>query len=166
MKYVQPYPTISRYRTGSYGWAMDQVFAGNDMRRWGWPIEVRPSTLRKGDTYTAIWKIYQNGSGSPCKGFSSGVVGADNDAWGDLGTDSSGYCPKPEDVTATDWQFASEVTPDQIAYLDTHRMTVTPNPYIAEYMARERASDRRLALYLFLIAAGIVAVPILIWFHL
>lgn len=125
------YPAISRYPIGSFGWAMDQVLAGNDMRRACWPIEVyKKGEKRIGDSgyrsedYVAIWHVYicNDNFCSMCKGFSSGVCCADNDQVGDLGIDSYGYYATAEDKAATDWQYVRDVTPEQIAWHDEHRV--------------------------------------------
>lgn len=140
---MPPYIALSPHAKGSYGWSMDQLAAGNEMRREGWPIELR-------DGWTAIWHLYRYENGI-CNGFSSGMVGADNDSWGDLGTDSMGYSPKAEDLSATDWQFVSDVTPEQIARLD-HVWPSTPNAILTEYNAKQRRSFRARVLLLLICA--------------
>jgi hypothetical protein len=134
------YPAISQFQVGSYQWAMDQVRAGNDMRRVPWPIEVTKAGSEVGagdgasrivkEDEVAIWHVYLMNErvGSMCKGFSSGVVGADNDMVGDLGVDSSGYTPSNQDLIAMDWQFVTDVTQKQIEYYDAHRYPhITPD---------------------------------------
>ena len=158
MTYVKPYPAISRYDIGTYGWAMDQVAARNDMRRENWPIEVVPAyepdhdpISRPVEMITRIWKVYKTSEGGICKGFSNGVVGADNDSWGSLGTDSGGYYPSDDDKSAKDWQFTSDVTPEQIKRLNANRMTRHPNAYLQEYFESERTGNRKIGLSIMLI---------------
>lgn len=159
MKYVPAYLSLTKYPRGSFGWAMDQLAAGNDVRRTEWPIEVR-------DGYTCIWKVYKISPGSSyngmCKGFSNGVVGADNDSWGDLGTDSSGYSPTDDDRVALDWQLVVDVSPAQIIRLDANRVIRYPNAYLAEYNERERASQRRFG-WMFGTFLGVGILCILFW---
>ena len=152
MSFVKPYLALSRYPAGSYLWARDQLKAGNDVRREGWPIEIWPNVNDSGKpisgTYTRIWKIYRindvdSSYDGCCQGFSSGVVGADNDSWGDLGMDSGGYTPSNDDLVALDWQLVSDVTLEQIIRLDANRMTRHPNAYLARYNAEVRAQDRK-----------------------
>lgn len=145
MRYIPPYLSLTKWPKGSYNWAMDQLAAGNDVRRTEWPIEVT-------DGYTFIWKVYsiseKNSSyNGMCKGFSNGVVGADNDSWGDLGTDSSGYNPTNDDRIALDWQLVVDVSPTQIARLDANRVLRYPNQYLADYNQRELGAQRRFSLY-------------------
>lgn len=130
---VPPYPALSRGERGSFEWAIDQLRAGNEVRRWGWPIEVtqvQPNQFWKPAEaiyVTRIWHLYTSGETMILKGFSSGVCGADNDAWGYLGTDSMGYSATPEDRVAIDWQLVADVTPAQVAYCDAHRWPRIPN---------------------------------------
>lgn len=129
---------------GTYAWAMLQVRSGRDVRRAGWPIEVekagtdRPggcgSTYRLNHDYVAIWHLYRSSSmGGICKGWSSGVVGADGESIGDLGTDSGGYSPSPADEAAEDWMLVSDVTKEQIVEMDAKRFQHHPNQYIEDY---------------------------------
>lgn len=140
---------------GTFGWAMDHVRAGRDARRVGWPIEVTPAgavvpggdgtTFKLDRDDTAIWHVYRIGGEGDgpagfgiCQGWSSGVVGADNETVGDLGVDSMGYAPSEEDRAATDWQLVSEVTPEQIRMLDAHRVPHHPNAYVEEMFGDHR----------------------------
>lgn len=148
MTAVAPYIAISRAPRGSYAWALDQLAAGNYVRRACWPIEVRSPT------YTAIWKLYPSGYGSVCQGFSPQCVSADLDSWGDLGMDSGNYYPTVEDQLALDWQFETDVTPADIEHHDKNRLTVWPNPYVAEYQRRNRAEDHLWALLFTIILLG------------
>lgn len=119
MKPVPAYPSLSAFPKGSYWWALDQLEAGNEIRREGWPIEIRP------DGWTAIWHLYcSTGSGARdmYKGFNSGVIGADNDSWGNLGMDSGIYRASPEDKIALDWQLVIDVTATQVLRLNAKRV--------------------------------------------
>ena len=127
MKIVPAYPAISKFVPGSYGWAMDQLAAGNEVRRWKWPIEVSGS-WETGKNTVAIWHLYKlNDYGGMCKGFNSGTTGADNDCYEGLGVDSMGYSPSPEDKEATDWQTIGEVTNKQIQFMDRMRYRHWPS---------------------------------------
>lgn len=148
MNRPEPYIAISRAPRGTYAWALDQLAAGNYMRRACWPIEVRSAT------YTAIWKLYPSGYRSICQGFSPNCVGADNDSWGDLGMDSGQYYPTVEDQLAHDWQFDTDVTAADIEYHDKHRLTVWPNVYVQEWQRRNRITDH---LWAMLFAVAFIA---------
>jgi hypothetical protein len=121
------YPAISPFEKHTYGWAMDQLAAGNEVRRQHWPIEVVGS-WDTGKNHVWMWHLYPlNDNGGMCQGFNSGVVGADNDYYDGLGVDSMGYGPTREDLDATDWQTTDEVTQEQISYLDAHRTAHWPS---------------------------------------
>lgn len=148
MTAVPAYLSLSRHPRGSYAWAMDQLDAGNEVRRSTWPIEVR------NPTYTAIWKVYPTRYERPCSGFSSGCVGADMDSWGSLGMDSGGYYPSVEDHLALDWQLVTDVTAAEIAWHDAHRVPVTPNPYVEQWQRVNSRQDFLWALLFIVIAIG------------
>jgi hypothetical protein len=169
---AEPYIAISRDPAGSYGWAMDQLAAGNDVRRADWPIEIRPLSefqdfegrgpFTWNDAEVFVWKVYRYGETGRCKGFSNGVVGADNDSWGDLGTDSGIYVPDADDLVALDWQTVDDVTDEQICRLNAMRMPRYPNAYLQEYDRSERAKQRRfltvaISVIVILIAASVSA---------
>lgn len=148
------YISLSRAPRGSFEWAMDQVRAGNEVRREAWPIEVEPRpTDPPGGfvNHARIWHLYDVGGRTICKGFNSGVCGADNDSWGDLGMDSSVYTPNVDDIIALDWQFVSEVTPEQIAERDANRVERYPNESVVafeRYLAKQDRKTRRLMILL------------------
>jgi hypothetical protein len=153
----QPYTVLSRWPKGTYGWAMDQISGGNDVRRLNWPIEKWSAS------HTAIWRVYRFGeNGGLGKGFNPGVCGADNDAWGDLGTDSMGYRPSIEDKSARDWQLVKDVTQAQIDRLDADRMVRYPNAYGMEYAAWQRKRERfDVSLMIGLAVGGIILMGLL-----
>lgn len=142
---------------------MDQLRAGNEVRREHWPIEVWPfpASMYYGHGnqtlspvfHTKIWHLYSIDDTTICQGFNSGVCGADNDAWGDLGTDSGCWTPTPDDMIALDWQLISDVGPEQIEYLDKHRMTRHPNEAVAEYQRRGQPNPTAVAIWLLMLAA-------------
>lgn len=119
---MKPYIAITQYPPHTFGWAMAQLDAGNQVRRFSWPIEVE-------EYGTRIWRVYKISPVTMCKGFSNGVCGADNDSWGNLGTDSGCYKPSADDLVACDWQTLDSVTPQQIEIMNLpeNRMVRTPN---------------------------------------
>jgi hypothetical protein len=115
-----PYIAISPHPNGSYGWAMDQLTAGNDMRRWGWPVEV---SEHHG---AAIWHLFRarydrSSNFDVIHGFYNGVVGEWGDSLEGYGMLGGSYTPSTEDRDAKDWQYVTDVTLDQILYLNGRR---------------------------------------------
>ena len=155
-----PYPSISQFERGSFGWAMDQCRAGNDVRRSHWPIEARADWTGSGHKpYIAVWHVYvcNAEAGSMCCGFSSGSCGGDNDEYVGLGVDSMGYYATTEDKTALDWQTVDQVTQGQIVLLDANRWPHFPSYYTPERLHDEqRGGNLTVVLVLMAIAAFVV----------
>lgn len=157
---MKPYIAITPYKVGTYGWAMDQLAAGNQVRRFDWPIEVEENGVR-------IWRVYKISPTTMCKGFNPGVSGADNDSWGDLGTDSMCYYPSQNDLVATDWQTVDSITKQQIDFLNTHRMVRTPNMDVIAYDLRmARSKDAWWRVFFIAVWSLVGAIGVLIlWWH-
>lgn len=157
------YIGISRAPKGTFEWAMDQLWAGNEVRREEWPIEIEPRpTAPPGGfvNHARIWRLYSFGDSTGatiCQGFNPGCCGADNDSWGNLGMDSGVYTPSIDDMVALDWQFVTEVTPDQIRERDANRVPRYPNEYVAAYNAKRPVRTWRVVMLTLLLAAAVLA---------
>lgn len=150
-KPVPPYYSLSSYPRGSYLWAVDQLAAGNPVRREEWPIEIRDNGWK------AIWQVYKTDY-SYCKGFSPGCVGADNEGLEGYGIDSNGYSPTPDDKMALDWSLVSETSETTILKLNARpRVKRYPNPAVEYWKKRVAESDRNFYQQLFL-GLGILVV--------
>lgn len=172
---VPAYPAISQYPRGGYLWAMDQLEAGNEMRRWGWPIEVDVCDKWPDlhiERAPRVWKVFQ-ADDYPRQGFSNSCWGGEGgDRVVGIGSDGGFYTPTEGDKAALDWQYVYEVTAEQIDMMDRNRFTHVPyadpdeayenNSFIERTKAYHRF-ERRMVLGAILLAVVIIAVAASNW---